>query len=361
MTRLFMTTDAIGGVWNYCVALAGELVRSGMRVRLGVLGPAPSRDRLETANEAGASVARIDAPLDWLAGGTVELAAGRRAIAATARDWGADLVQVNQPAYAGGDYHAPVVTVAHSCVETWWRGTHGCPAPAEWAWHREAVGAGLRAASVAVAPSRSFAERLQRTYGLCRAPLAVPNGVAPGAAPSLKDAFVLASGRVWDPSKNFRVLDAAAPAIRWPVRIAGEPAAPDGSSVLLPRHLRCLGRLGPGAMAEQYARAPIYVSPSLYEPFGLGVLEAAQAGAALVLSDIDTFREQWDGAALFCDPRDPAGFAAAVNRLIDDSALRRRMAAAAPRRAARYPIASTAAAMREVYALARPRRARVSA
>ena len=38
---------------------------------------------------------------------------------------------------------------------------------------------------------------------------------------------------------------------------------------------------------------------ALYEPFGLAVLEAAQAGCALVLSDIPTFRELWDGAALF--------------------------------------------------------------
>jgi glycosyltransferase involved in cell wall biosynthesis len=36
-----------------------------------------------------------------------------------------------------------------------------------------------------------------------------------------------------------------------------------------------------------------------YEPFGLAVLEAAQAGMALVLSNTPGFRELWDGAALF--------------------------------------------------------------
>jgi glycosyltransferase involved in cell wall biosynthesis len=38
-----------------------------------------------------------------------------------------------------------------------------------------------------------------------------------------------------------------------------------------------------------------------YEPFGLAVLEAAQAGCAVVLSDIPTFRELWDCAAVFVD------------------------------------------------------------
>ena len=50
------------------------------------------------------------------------------------------------------------------------------------------------------------------------------------------------------------------------------------------------------------ARTAVFVSPALYEPFGLAVLEAAQAGCALVLSDIPTFRELWDGVALFVAP-----------------------------------------------------------
>ena len=55
------------------------------------------------------------------------------------------------------------------------------------------------------------------------------------------------------------------------------------------------------------ARAAIFVSSSVYEPFGLAVLEAAGSGAALVLSDIPTFRELWDEAALFAPPGDAAG------------------------------------------------------
>jgi glycogen synthase len=59
----------------------------------------------------------------------------------------------------------------------------------------------------------------------------------------------------------------------------------------------------------------VFASPARYEPFGLAVLEAAQAGAALVLSDIPTFRELWDGAAVFLDPDDAESWAATLHRL----------------------------------------------
>jgi glycosyltransferase involved in cell wall biosynthesis len=354
--RLFMTTDAVGGVWRYSLTLAAELAQMGASVRLGVIGPWPAADqRAEAASLRGVETERVDAPLDWLAGDAAALRAGGRAIAAAARAWGADLVQVNQPAYATARFDMPVVSVAHSCVETWWHGTHGAPAPAEWAWHRDTVRAGLRSAAVRVAPSRAFAAILQQVYGLERPPLAVPNGIAPGVPESRKGSFVLASGRAWDSSKNFSLLDEAAPTIGWPVRLAGACVAPAGATPLVPRkvrrlrNVRCLGHLDRCTMQETYAAAPIYVSPSLHEPFGLGVLEAAGAGAALVLSDIPSFRELWNGAALFFGRRDAAALADAANRLIEDPGLRRRMATAARERAALYTIAGTAQAMRAAY------------
>lgn len=360
--RVFMTTDAVGGVWHYSVALAAELARGGCGVRLGVIGPGPSPAQAAEAARAGVELVAVGAPLDWLAGSAAALRAGRVAIAEAARGWRADIVQVNQPAYAPGRHPAPVVAVAHSCVETWWRGTHGRPAPADDAWHRDAVRDGLNRAGVAVAPSRSFAEMLRAAYGLAAPPLAVLNGVAPGAAVAgPKGEFVLASGRVWDSSKNFQLLEAAARSIGWPVRLAGEGVAPDGTNALVLRNVRCLGQLRRAAMAREYAAAPVYVSPSLHEPFGLGVLEAAQAGAALVLADIPTFRELWQGAALFFGRRDAGGLAAAVNRLIGDAEERQRLANAAAARAARYTIARTAHGMRAAYGLARQASERVPA
>lgn len=346
-----MTTDAVGGVWTYALALARELSGRGDMVRLAVIGPSPSTDRIAAARAAGVDWVSVEAELDWLANGEIALAHGRAAIARAAKAWNADILQVNQPAYAGGEYAAPLVTVAHSCVLTWWLGTHGCRPPPEWDWHIRAVGQGMRQAAIAVAPSRSFAAMLQRAYGLEHQPIAVLNGMAarPSALPALKEQIVLASGRVWDESKNFVTLEAAAPLIEWKVQIAGDRAAPghgDSGSSQRPHHL---GRLSAAEMARHYARAAIYVSPSLQEPFGLGVLEAARQGAALILSDIDSFRELWGGAALFFDPKDAQALAAAVNRLIDAPDQRQELAEAARMRAARYSIAETAKEMRAVH------------
>jgi len=193
---------------------------------------------------------------------------------------------------------------------------------------------------------------LQRAYGLASPPLAVLNGIAArsGVAVAPKEKVVLASGRIWDESKNFAVLDAAAPLIDWQVQIAGDQGGANFGRE--PGSAHYLGRLPAAEMARHYARASIYVSPSLHEPFGLGVLEAAQHGCALVLSDIDSFRELWGGAAAFFDPNDPASLAAAVNQLIHDPAQRQELSRAAANRASCYSIEATAERMRGIHARA---------
>ena len=72
--------------------------------------------------------------------------------------------------------------------------------------------------------------------------------------------------------------------------------------------------------------AAIYVAPALYEPFGLTVLEAALSGCSLVLSDIPSFRENWDGAALLISTEDPDQWCAVLNRLSEDRELRNNLA-----------------------------------
>ena len=57
-------------------------------------------------------------------------------------------------------------------------------------------------------------------------------------------------------------------------------------------------------MRQQFGRAAIYALPARYEPFGLSILEAALCRCALVLGDIPSLRELWDGAALFVPPDD---------------------------------------------------------
>jgi glycosyltransferase involved in cell wall biosynthesis len=110
-----------------------------------------------------------------------------------------------------------------------------------------------------------------------------------------------------------------------------------------------LGEMSRPALLDVMRRAAILAAPALYEPFGLTVLEAATAGCALVLSDIPTFRELWDGAALFVDAQDDAEWRAALTHLAGNAPLRANLQRLARQRAQRYSLAVTADAYIELY------------
>jgi glycogen(starch) synthase len=98
-----------------------------------------------------------------------------------------------------------------------------------------------------------------------------------------------------------------------------------------------------------FAHASIYALPARYEPFGLSVLEAAQAGCALVLGDIDSLRENWDGAAAFVPPDDRDALTRTLRRLIADEPARCMLGAEARERAKRFTPHAMADAYCRVY------------
>ena len=208
-------------------------------------------------------------------------------------------------------------------------------APADLAWRRRLVARGLSAADAAVVPSAAFAAAAARAYpSIAFDVVENGRGRAPEPpAPADRRSGALFAGRLWDEGKNVAVLDLAARRTSVPVAVAGPLAGPNGTRARL-RAVRHLGMLPQDAMRRALANARIFVSTALYEPFGLGVLEAAQAGCALVLSDIPTFRSLWDGAAEFVDPDDPDDVASALDRIAGSDGLARALGAAAARRAA---------------------------
>jgi glycosyltransferase involved in cell wall biosynthesis len=201
-----------------------------------------------------------------------------------------------------------------------------------------------------IAPSRSFAEAVEGLYGPGLAIEPVLNGATALNAPSVpKDGFVLTAGRLWDEGKNVALLDCAAQRVGWPVYAAGPTAGPNGAACGF-ENLHLLGALSRNELAAWYAAASIFVSPSKYEPFGLTVLEAAQAGAALVLSDIPTFRELWDGAAQFVHAGDSVALARTIESLAGDSGLVNDWGRRACERAQDYTVERMVAGTLEVYA-----------
>jgi glycosyltransferase involved in cell wall biosynthesis len=347
-----MTADAVGGVWSYALDLARGLAPHGVETVLAVLGPAPDADQAAAARSVpGLRLLPTGLPLDWLAVDDGAVRAAAAALAALAAESGAELVHLSSPALAAeACFSMPVVAACHSCVATWWQAVRGGPMPAAFVWRTGLVGHGLRAADALVAPSAAFAQATARAYGLARPPAVVHNGrAAPPAAPTRRAAvFAFTAGRLWDDGKDVATLDRAAAALAIPVLAAGPVEGPDGTRVA-PRHLRPLGRLDEGAIRRWLAAAPIFVSTARYEPFGLAVLEAAQAGCALVLADIPTFRELWDGAAEFVPPGDAAAVAAAVARAAGDAAHRAALGAASRARSRRYTAEAMAAGVLEVH------------
>lgn len=351
--RLLLTTDAIGGVWQYSVDLAAALAGHGVETVLAQLGPAPSEaQRAEAQAIPGVTFVETGLPLDWLSDGPAPVLAAGAEIAMLARRHAVDLVQLNMPTLAATDLPGvPVIAVTHGCVSTWWQhARHGVPLDSGFAWHRALTEQRLHAADCVVAPSAGYAEVVQRHYGLPILPTVVHNGRAPLVTPRSEPVqdCVLTVGRLWDSVKGAELLDAVAGALSVPFHAAGAAAGPHGETVRL-ENLHLLGQLDSAALARWLAARPVFVSAACFEPFGLAVLEAAAAGCALVLADIPVFRELWDGVALFVPVRDAAAYRAAIERIIGDLALRRRLGDAAAERARRYTPARMADAMLPLY------------
>ncbi len=103
--------------------------------------------------------------------------------------------------------------------------------------------------------------------------------------------------------------------------------------------------LGPVAEADLpalYGGAVLFVFPSLYEGFGLPVLEAMACGTPVVCSNTSSLPEVAGDAAIQVDPLDVDALAAAIGRVLGDAALREEMRGRGLQQAARFTWAQTA-------------------
>jgi len=349
LKRTIVTTDAVGGVWRYSLELARGFIEQHVDVVLAVLGPAPDPLQQREAATLGVRLVVTDLPLDWLAETPEEVVLAAQMLASTACQYDVDTIQLHAPSLVGhARWPVPVIAVAHSCVGTWWRAVRDGPISADLAWRAETTAHGIARADVVIAPTQAFADALRACYGTQRPIKVVHNGRTVVATSAQRGEHILTAGRLWDEGKNVATLDAAAAGWSWPVLAAGPSEGPNGAR-LVAQNMTMLGPLQKAELAAEYARASVFVSLARYEPFGLTVLEAAQAGCALVLSDIPTFRELWGGAAVFVPPHDIRSITATVETLFHDSALRTRHSEAARRRAAAFSAQRMADATRQVH------------
>lgn len=350
-----ITTDAVGGVWTYTLQLCRALAKSNVHVSVAVMGPVLQPwQRQEARTLPNVDLYESTFKLEWMDDSDADVDKAGEWLMSIVDRQRVDLVHLNGYMHGALDWRVPSLVVAHSCLISWWDAVKKLPVPAEFDMYRDRVSRGLRNADLVVAPSRAMLSEIERIYGPLEHAIVIPNGRNAREFPAgKKEQIILSTGRLWDEAKNVRVLEKIAPRVPWPIYVAGERVHPNGSNANF-RNVVLLGALPPGALQPWFSRAAIYAAPARYEPFGLSALEAALAGCALVLSDIPSFRENWDRAAVFAPPT-PEGFESAIVRLAEDEHARRRCASLCASRALQFSSQAMARRYVEAYQLAQQR------
>jgi glycosyltransferase involved in cell wall biosynthesis len=149
------------------------------------------------------------------------------------------------------------------------------------------------------------------------------------------------------PDKNLAAAIRLLPGTDWHFAIAGQGPA-EGELMALARTLgvarrvHFVGELPPAAIALFLRALDAFVFPSRAETFGLAAVEAAQAGVPVVANDLAVLREvlavDGEPCAVFVDADDRDAFAAAVQNILDDGALRAALTRRGPGLARRYSL-----------------------
>jgi glycosyltransferase involved in cell wall biosynthesis len=302
--RILMTADAAGGVGVFAAELAAGLQQRGHRVLMVVFSP--TQPAVNTR-----PVEWVWAPfrLEWMDSGgdagapALDAQRGRAFLAQLGRRWRAELLHSNQFAYVAAVDGVPTLLSVHSDVVSWWRTVRRSPPPdnAYQRWYRAQAAQALASADGITVPSASACRDLLAGFACPRPVRVIHNGRCPDGIPSLpKQALAVAAGRLWDQGKRLSLLGELPLPLPLEVAWAGEaqdPSRPEAAAA--PPGVHACGRLSAEEMARLLARARAYIGTSVYEPFGLAVLEAALADCALVLNDIPSWRELWSPVAQF--------------------------------------------------------------
>jgi glycosyltransferase involved in cell wall biosynthesis len=173
--------------------------------------------------------------------------------------------------------------------------------------------------------------------------------------------FWLAVGTI-EPRKNYGLLlevyaqlIAELPGHVSPLCIAGQAGwiesslAPRIRQLDLDDRVHCLGFVEDAELAALYRACFGFVYPSLYEGFGLPVVEALACGAAVVAMRSTSLPEVVGGAGILVDPRSPAAYLDAMKQLVLEPGRRAELRAAAPQQAARFSWHRSAATLLDLY------------
>jgi glycosyltransferase involved in cell wall biosynthesis len=225
--------------------------------------------------------------------------------------------------------------------------------PAELAYLRWTTRRAARACRTMVAVSEATRQDLVTLYGVDPERITVVYEGGGEAKPAAGDAaadaarlrrlgigapFVLNVGRI-EPRKNQLTALAAVERLPGLLLVCAGAIQDEAMAAQLDASPRCRV-LGPVSDADRdllYRRAEALLFPSLYEGFGLPVLEAMTHGLPVVATRTSSLPEVGGEAALYApDAHDGEAMAQALQRVRDDPALRKRLVAAGRRQAAKF-------------------------
>jgi glycosyltransferase involved in cell wall biosynthesis len=215
----------------------------------------------------------------------------------------------------------------------------------------------LRQAAAVLVPSMTTRDDLLRLYPIAGldakvdiVPEGPPPAVEPGALPDgIEPGFLLAVGTV-EPRKNYPRLLAAYRNLRGralpfiinerpgvpQLVIAGRPGWAYGDTLQRIQSepgVRYLGHVDEPTLEALYRSASVLVFPSLYEGFGLPLLEAMAHGVPAVIGAGGALPELAQDAAIAVDATDPGAIAGALESVLADQSLRARLGDEGRRRA----------------------------
>lgn len=346
--RVLMTTDTVGVVWRYSLRLAEALEKYNMEIHLVTMGPLPDEEqRKEAAALNNVQVYESSYKLEWQDEPWDEIEQANMWLLHLEQQIKPHLVHLNNYVFGELPWDSPVLIVGHSCVLSWWENVKKESLPSYWETYRQKVGLGLHAADTVVSVSGMMKRQLDTHYGPLKNIEVIYNGIPTTEDnPVKKEDQIFAMGRSWDEGKNQQILAKAADRLPFPVIVAGEGLDPDANGG---NNLKKLGKLTRMQVSEILTHSRIFVSPSLYEPFGLAALEAADRGCVLVLSDIDTYHEIWQDAAVYFDPRDVESLIKVIYDLEKQPALMRSLREKAKSRSRDFDISSQASQYANIY------------
>lgn len=219
-----------------------------------------------------------------------------------------------------------------------------------------------RAANRIITVSYASADDVRELLGRPAADIDVIHlGVAPvdpldrATGPAARP-YVLTGGNRM-PHKNFdRLLEAwrLIPAAERPKLVvtggpADDPLRPLVHRLGLDNDVDLRGWVSAEEMARLYDNASAYVFPTLFEGFGLPVLEAMARGCPVIGSDIRVLHEVGGEDMAYFNPHDATAMCSVVRWVVGDPDVRARMAAAGRKRAATFTWQRAADATADVY------------